>query len=85
MKKELEKQLESNDESLRKSAEDCLIIAGKLKEIGNGHIWDSQWKVLVKTMWVGKGLDAKRYYVPSEIGRIFLEGLRREQVVTDKS
>ena len=39
--KELRLQLKSDDAKVKQDAKDCLIIANKLKELNDGHIWTS--------------------------------------------
>lgn len=65
-------------EKYRKSAEDCIVIYKKLLELSDNHIWSSDWRVLVKTRCSGKYLDRQTIYVPSEIGKIFLKGIKHE-------
>lgn len=62
-------------EKHKKDAEDCLKIYEKLYEISEGHVWDSEWRILVKTTFTGLQPVAKRIYKPSEIGYVFLRGI----------
>ena len=55
-------------------AKDCLIIANKLKELNDGSIWSSDWRVLTSVRWV-KNKEWERQFEPSEIGKIFIKGL----------
>ena len=72
--KELRLQLKSEDAKVKQDAKDCLIIANKLKELDDGHIWSSKWSVLTSVRWV-KDKEWKRQFEPSEIGKIFINGL----------
>lgn len=72
---ELKNQLKSDDAKVKQDAKDCLIIANKLKELDDGHIWSSKWRVLTSVRWVGKGKDCKRLYEPSSVGKIFIKGI----------
>ena len=71
---ELHTQLKSDDEKVRQDAKDCLTIANKLKELEDGHIWSTQWRVLTTVGWIGK-VGYRRWYKPSKIGEIFIKGL----------
>lgn len=68
----LEKQLKTE---YKQDAEDCLIIFNKLKEIDNGYVWSSKWRLLVHTIFKGFPSDERRFE-PTNIGRIFLKGLQ---------
>nr|DAG93947.1 MAG TPA: hypothetical protein [Crassvirales sp.] len=61
----------------KKEAEMCLEIYDALKEIGEGHVWETWWSTLTTPMdsktWL-KSSHATRYK-PSPIGEIFLKGL----------
>lgn len=72
---ELKIQLESEDEIVRQDARDCLTIANKLKELEDGRIWSTQWRVLTTVGWIGKVENYRRWYKPSKIGEIFIKGL----------
>lgn len=72
--KELRLQLKSEDAKAKQDAKDCLIIANKLKELNDGHIWSSEWRVLTSVRWV-KNKERKRQFEPTEIGKIFVKGL----------
>lgn len=72
--KELRLQLESDDAKVKQDAKDCLIIANKLKELNDGHIWSNDWRVLSSVRWV-KDKEWKRQFEPSEIGKIFINGI----------
>ncbi len=68
----LQKQLSTE---YKQDAEDCLIIYNKLKEIYDGHVWDSNWRPLVSIIFKGFPSDDRRFE-PTPIGRIFLKGLK---------
>ena len=72
--KELRLQLKSEDAKVKQDAKDCLIIANKLKELDDGHVWSSDWRVLTRVTWV-KNKEWERQFEPSEIGKIFIKGL----------
>lgn len=59
----------------KKKAEDCIKIYNKLKEISGGSVWDSDWRVLVHTSFVGEWPNAKFIYKPSAVGQVFLKGI----------
>lgn len=46
----LQKQLQTE---LKKDAEDCLKIYDKLKELNDGSVWDTQWRILVDVKFKG--------------------------------
>lgn len=66
---ELNRQLQNKDKEIRKYAEDCIVIANKLSEIFGGKIYTHDWTTLVKFI-------DKDNYAPTEIGEIFLKGIR---------
>ena len=72
--KELRLQLKSEDAKVRQDAKDCLIIANKLKELNDGNIWSSDWRVLSSVRWV-KNKEWERQFEPTKIGKIFIKGL----------
>jgi hypothetical protein len=68
----LEKQLKTE---FKQDAEDCLKIYNYLKET-TGHIWQSQWTLLVTTIFKGYPSDERRFK-PTAIGYIFLKGANK--------
>ncbi len=68
----LQKQLKTNH---KEEAEDCLKIYNYLKELNNGHVWDSQWNPLVSVTFKGFPSD-ERWYKPNSIGYTVLKGLK---------
>jgi hypothetical protein len=58
----------------KQDAEDCLKILNKLKELHNGHVWESNWNPLVTTIFKGFPSDERRFK-PTSMGYIFLQGL----------
>ena len=70
----LEKQLKTE---YKQDAEDCIKIYNKIKEIYNGHVWESNWCPLVETTFKGFPSDERRFK-PTIIGYIFLKGLENE-------
>ena len=63
----------------KKDAEDCIIIYNTLKEMSGGHVWESNWNPLVYVEWIGMYPNNKWIYKPSNLGRIFLEGLKQQK------
>ena len=72
--KELRLQLKSEDSKIKQDAKYCLIIANKLAELNDGHIWSSDWRILTEVKYV-KDKEWKRQFEPSEVGKIFIKGL----------
>jgi hypothetical protein len=68
----LEKQLKTE---YKADAEDCLKIYNKLKEIHNGHVWESNWSPLVNTTFTGSYPNNERRFKPTSVGYIFLKGI----------
>ena len=68
----LNKQLKTE---YKEDAENCLIIYNKLKDINNGHVWESNWNPLVSTSFIGNYPNTKKIYKPTNIGNVFLSGL----------
>ena len=69
----LQKQLQTE---YKDDAEDCIKIYNKIKEMKDGHVWDSSWNPLVTVEFLGKYPYQRRYYLTS-MGRIFLKGLNQ--------
>lgn len=67
----LQKQLTTE---YKNDAEDCLVIYEKIKELNDGHVWDSQWSPLVSVTFKGFPSDERRYK-PTPIGYVFLKGI----------
>lgn len=63
-------------EEFAQDAEDCLKIYNALKDY-DGHVWDSQWRVLTKMGCKKVSSEYVFYYLPSYVGRIFLNGLEK--------
>jgi hypothetical protein len=57
----------------KQDAEDCIKIYNHLKET-QGHVWESQWKLLVTTVFKGFPSD-KRRYRPTSMGDIVLKSI----------
>lgn len=55
----------------------CIKILEKLKELDSGHVWSSKWRILVDTAW--RRIDGVLVKImrPSDIGEIFLNGLKK--------
>ena len=62
----------------RKDAEDCIKIWDMLIELNNGHVWGSEWRVLVSATFEGFPSDNRRYN-PTKIGYVFLNGIEQKQ------
>lgn len=73
----LQQQLKS--EEYKKDAEDCLKIYEKLKEINDGHVWESSWSPLTTVKFVGTYPNSKRIYKPSQEGYVFLKGIEKKK------
>ena len=59
----------------KQDAENCIIVYNKLKEMNNGHVWESDWNPLVNTSFIGDYPNSKRISKPTNIGNVFLNGL----------
>ena len=70
---DLNRQLNSE---YKKEAEDCLLIYNTIKE-STGHIWESDWNPLVSFWSIGIYPNSIRFYKPSELGQIFLRGIKQ--------
>lgn len=68
----LQKQLKTEH---KQDAEECLLIYNKLKEMSNGHVWESNWNPLVSTIFKGFPSDERRFK-PTAIGKVFLDGMK---------
>lgn len=68
----LKKQLKTEYKS---DAKDCIKIYDALHK-ETGHVWDTEWRVLVTTIYKGFPSDERRFE-PTKIGRIFLKGIDR--------
>lgn len=60
----------------KEDAEVCLKIFDKLKELNDGKVWSSEWGILTDVRFVGPIGRSTRIYSPSEIGKIFINGLK---------
>jgi hypothetical protein len=58
----------------KQDAEDCLKIYEKLRELSNGHVWESEWRPLVETIFKGFPSDERRFK-PTPMGYVFLKGI----------
>lgn len=57
----------------KEDAENCLLIYNKLKE-NTGHVWESDWRPLVTTIFKGFPSDERRFK-PTVIGETFIKGI----------
>lgn len=60
-------------EKYKKDAEHCIEIYNKILLL-TGHVWSSEWNVLVDTHFEGSYPNSKRISKPSSIGYCFLNG-----------
>ena len=67
----LKKQLKTE---FKQDAEDCIKIYNKLSDMFDGHVWESDWRLLVDTKFKGFPSD-ERTFKPSNIGYVFLKGI----------
>ena len=70
----LKKQLKTE---YKQDAEDCIKIYDYLLET-TGHVWESEWRVLVSTNFEGFHSNGRRFK-PTVIGYMFLKGLDNER------
>lgn len=79
---ELQKQLKMPEH--KKDAEDCIKIYDKLKEINNGSVWDSSWRVLTTVKFIGTYPNSIRIHKPSGEGYVFLKGIKNMKTKEEK-
>lgn len=72
----LNKQLKSENIEHKTNAEHCLIIYNKLKDISDGHVWESDWNTLTKVKFLGKYPDNIKIYKLNQLGYLILKGIR---------
>lgn len=70
----LEKQLKREEH--KEDAEKCLKVYNKLKEMHNGHVWESNWSPLVSVEFLGTYPYVHRYYLTA-MGNVFLKGIEQ--------
>ena len=73
LRNNLEKQLNTKH---KEDAEDCIKIYDKLKELSNGHVWNSDWSALVSIEFsesFAKDTSKTKRYFPNKLGKIFLK------------
>ena len=68
----LENQLKTE---YKQDAEDCIKIYNQLKEI-TGHVWESDWRPLVHTIFIKGFPSNERRFKPTSLGYIFLKGIK---------
>lgn len=66
----LEKQLKTE---YKQDAEDCIKIYNHLKKT-TGYVWESDWRILVNTIFKGFPSDERRFK-PTLVGYTFLKGI----------
>lgn len=62
-------------EEYRQDAEDCLKIYDKLKEMNDGHVWESNWTPLVSTSFIGLYPNSKRISKLTYLGKLMLKDI----------
>lgn len=65
----------------KEDAENCIKIYEKIKDISNGHVWESQWNPLVSTSFLGTYPKSIRVYKPTSLGRVFLDGIESKKLI----
>lgn len=76
---DLQRQLRT---AYKKEAEDCIKIYNKLKGMNknDGSVWSKDWEALtVMFGCVGSYPNSFMVYRPSEIGKVFLNGIKFEE------
>lgn len=59
----------------REDAEDCIEIYNKIKDMDkDNYVWSSKWTPFVDVIF---GKYPSRRYMPNELGKIFLKGIRK--------
>jgi hypothetical protein len=74
MSKLLDRLNKQSETEYKQDAEDCLRLYQYLKDT-TGGVWESQWCLLVDTIFEGFPSD-KRRFKPTNIGRTVLIGLK---------
>lgn len=75
----LQKQLKTE---YKKEAEDCIKIYNKLREMNNGHVWQSQWESLVNVVkFMGTYPHSFAIYEPNGMGEVFLKGIYAKPII----
>ena len=69
----LNKQLKTE---YKQDAEDCIKIYNYLVNT-TGHVWESNWRPLVDTIFKGFPSDERRFK-PTATGYVFLKGLEND-------
>lgn len=75
LSEELKEQMKHD--AFRADAIKCTEILKKLKELDSGHVWSSKWRILVDTAWRRIDGALVKIMQPSDIGVIFLNGLKK--------
>lgn len=75
LSEELKKQMKRD--AFRDDAIKCTEILEKLKELDDGHVWSTKWRVLVNTALRRIDGVVVKIMQPSDIGKIFLNGLKK--------
>lgn len=61
-------------------AMECIAVYGALMDMEDGHVWETEWRVLVKPFIIRKGSRWDNNIVGyrlTKIGKVFLKGLER--------
>lgn len=61
----------------KQDAEDCIKIYNKLKDMHDGHVWESNWTPLVNTVFIGRYPAYERRFKPTAVGYVFLKGIEQ--------
>lgn len=56
-------------------AKECIKVYDKLKELNNGSVWESEWRPLVFTLYIGTYPNSRRIFRLTPMGGIFLKGI----------
>lgn len=78
----LQNQLNSEN---KVDAENCIEIYEYLQRINEGHVWDSQWNILVKSKRTGSYPNNTWIYHLTDIGRKVLRSLVEDRSVDLRS
>lgn len=65
------------DAEYKKDAEDCIVLYNWIKETDpDGRVWESRWRPLVTTNWIGTYPNAYPIHKPTITGYAVLKGIR---------
>ena len=75
LSEQLNKQLKSQNATMRDCAQKCKTIYNAVLRISEGHVWNSDWSTLAKMA----RCEGEFYWKPTEIGEIFLLGIKMNE------